>query len=197
MKKLLSVVGLIILVASVAQAQIDPDHNGLGVYFDQQGLIRCQNGVTPGMKSVYLIATNISQPGGIGGWECKVNNSNAMWMFLSATLAGVGPINLFTAPVFQVGLGVPMSPAPIMVLTTIQYFVQDMNPANFTISAIQYPSVPGVPAVYADGADVGNLVPFVSPQANWLLPVASANNPNCNIVGADPQTWGAVKGMFK
>lgn len=194
MKKLL-VLGLLLLMASTAMAQIDPDPNGIGVFFDQAGTIRCGQ-ATGGMLSVYVIASNISCPGGIGGWEANVTMNAPGLMYLSAVLAGTGPINLYTAPEFQVGLGVPMGYAPNMLLATVNYFVMAGTPGTFFVGPIVHPqSIPGA-ACYADGADVGHLVPFQPPQGLWTLPAALLNTP-CGLVGADPATWGGVKGMFK
>lgn len=194
MKKLLVLAGLTLLMASNAMAQLDPDPNGLGVFFSNTLPNRCESAM-PGMKSMYLVATNISQTG-IAGWECKVYCSNPMWMFLNVVYGGLGPINILTPPDFQVGLGVPMETTPFMVLATLNYFVQDMNAAYFRIGACSIPSTADAVPVYADAADVGNLIAFVSPQADWTLPVAMANVV-CSITDVQENTWGGVKGLFK
>ncbi len=197
MKKLLFLTGLLLLVSGVAMAQVDPDPNGLGLYYDMGGTVRCQDGIAPGMKSLYLIATDITQPT-LGGWECSISCDSPMWMFLSAVLAGTGPINLFTAPDFQVGLGIPMNNAPSLLLATINYFVQDMNPAALYIGPCSHPSTPLDPTpLYADGANVGILVPFQAVQGNWDLPVAFGNAGTCDIIAVENDTWGGVKGLYR
>ncbi len=199
MKKLLALLGLALLVSSSAMAQVDPDPNGLGIYFDMAGTVRCESGIAPALKSVYLVATNITQPT-LGGWEGHVYCDNAGWMFLSAVLAGTGPINLFTAPDFQVGLGVPMDAAPSMLLATVNYFPQNLDPAPFRLGPCQAPSLPDNPVpLYADGINVGILVPFQAPQGSFDLPVAYGNpaGGTCDIVAVEDDTWGGVKSLYR
>lgn len=194
MKKWL-VLGLVLLMASTAFAQVDPDPNGIGLYFDGAYMTRCGSAAS-GMLPLYLVASNLSTPGGLGGWEAMVTMNAPGLMFLSAVLAGQGPINLYTAPEFQVGLGVPMEFAPNLLLATINYFVMAGTPGTFYIGPIVHPQSIAGECCFADGADVGNLVPFQAPQGLWTLPAALLNTP-CDLVPVQDNTWGGVKGMFK
>jgi len=195
MKKLMLLVGMLLFVSNLASAQLDPDYNGLSVFFDAQTPVRCQM-VPTGLKTVYLVATNLSQVAGLSGWEGRVYCDNPAWMFLSATVHGNGPINILTPPDFMVGLYSPMESRPFMLLVSLQFFVQNLAPTPFRVGQCSSPSTPGAPC-YADGVDPGILVRFVSPAADWSLPVAWANSPDCNIVQIQDETWGGVKGMFK
>lgn len=195
MKKLL-VLGLTLLMASTAMAQVDPDPNGIGLFFDMGTYTTRCGSAASGMLPLFLVASNIETPGGLGGWEAQVRLNGAGLMFLSAVLAGQGPINLYTAPEFQVGLGVPMDFAPNLLLATINYFVMAATPATFYIEPIAHAQSIAGECCFADGADVGNLVAFQAPQGLWSLPAALLNQ-DCGLVAAEDETWGGVKGMFK
>lgn len=194
MKKLL-VLGLVLLMASTALAQVDPDPNGLGLFSDMGYMVRCSSAAGSTMLPLYLVASNISASG-LAGWECQVRMTGSGAMFLSAVMAGQGPINLYTAPEFQVGLGVPMDFAPNLLLATITYFVLAPVPTTFAIGPIDHPQSIAGECVYADAADVGHLIPFQPPQGSWDLP-AFVLNGVCDIVPVQEDTWGGVKGMFK
>lgn len=193
MKRLL-VLGLTLLMASNAMAQVDPDPNGIGLFFDTGYTNRCGT-VAGGMAAVYLVASNISMTG-LAGWEVQVRAEGAGAMFLNATLAGQGPINLWVAPEFQVGLGVPMVAQPNLLLATLNYFVMAPSPVILKVGPTDHvQSIPGE-ACYADMVDVGILVKFQPPQGSWTLPAAILNGA-CDIVDAQEETWGGVKGMFR
>lgn len=200
MRRLL-VLGLTLLMAGSAMAQVDPDPDGIGLFFDGAYTNRCGSAAS-GMLPLYLVASNLSNgANGLAGWEAQVSFDGAGVMFLNALLAGQGPINLYTAPEFQVGLGLPMEAAPNLLLATINYFVMAPTPAYFRIHPIAHAqSIPGE-CIYADGIDVGDLRPFqhpqgVGPQGAWTLPAAILNAP-CDVVAVEDDTWGGVKGMFK
>ena len=195
MKKVLALVALTLLMASSVTAQVDPDAEGFGVFFDLDYTSRCTTLSATGLLNAYVVASNISRPT-LGGWEGKVSIDNPNFMFMSATLAGSGPINMLTAPEFMVGLGVPMEAAPNLRLVTIVYYVMALQPANLFVGpCTSFQSIAGE-ACYADGADPGILVPFQAPAGSWLLPAAKVNQV-CDIVAIEDETWGGVKGMFK
>ena len=200
MKKVLALVGLTLLMAVPASAQVDPDLNGLGIYFDLNTFEqRCSpTGPAPmTMLYVYLVASNIRPDLTMGGWECSVYHDVPGLSYLSTTVHGQGPINIMTPPDFMVGLGMWMDWAPYHHLATLQYFVMSNVPATWRVGPLRgtFQSIPGE-ACYADGIDPGILVPFQPPQGSWDLPAAKLYQV-CDIVAVEDETWGGVKGMFK
>jgi len=70
MKKMIIALAVVALATS-AFAQIDPDANGIGFYFDDSAMENCATTVAPFSPiNGYLIATNIDQTSGISGFEC-------------------------------------------------------------------------------------------------------------------------------
>lgn len=66
-----------LLMVSLAAAQIDPDPDGMGIYFDSGGLINCLTGLEPdiyGPGFVYPLVARPSFPEdlGITGWEARL-----------------------------------------------------------------------------------------------------------------------------
>ncbi len=130
----------------------------------------------PGIQTVSLLLLNPSAET-IAGWELGVAVDHPeAWLFLSAMIWGQGPINLFVAPEFMVGLGVPYAPDPdgVLHLADLTYFVINTTRTDFFLHPIEYASVEGQ-IVYADGADVGNLVQMTPISGSFDLPVARAN----------------------
>ncbi len=186
---------LILLAAGTAGAQVDPEPDGLGIYFDPEATSICADYVGSGTLTTYLSATNVGQPGGVAGWEARLVTDTPDLLFLSAEVVGTGPINLFTAPDFQVGLGVPLACAPVLVLATVHYFVMVPGTVgSILVQPCSHPSLPGV-ACYAAGQDPDLLVPFHSVTGGWDGPAARVNA--CGIIGARDDSWGGVKALYR
>ena len=73
MRTITSLLSVILLLScSVAVGQIDPDPDGIGIYFDEEAT---QNSASAGAGppvQAYLVGTNLSQEGGIVYWEAMV-----------------------------------------------------------------------------------------------------------------------------
>ena len=206
MKALVIAAGLILVSASPGLAQLDPEPDSIGLFFDEAYTFPCLCSDATGPFPLYLVASEISCAGGLAGWEAMVSltpESTGLF-FLSATLSGTGPIMATTPPEFQVVLGVPMPQAPDLLLATLNYFATGPAAACFRIHPIRAPSLPGE-CSYVDGAVVDRLVPFVPPNT-WLGPAAFLNTVHCQCphnlncegqVVTKVATWGAVKSMFR
>lgn len=192
-------------LAAGAYAQLPPPGTDIvGIYTSnfQTDQPYCHyEGVGPQI-TVYIVYSGLSQSG-IAGWEVEVYQEGAGVMLLSATLLGQGPINLFNAPVFQVGLGVPMTePGPngTFAVASLLYFY--MGPAATTLSVgpmAQFTSWPEDPGPgYADAVDVGILQRCTNYQG-----LDSGQAFGFNTGPLDPpaaavdETWGGVKSMFR
>ena len=66
---------LSLLPVAIALAQIDPDPDGLGIYFDEAATQVVTTAGAMEELEAYLIATNCSQTGGIVMWEAYVTVS--------------------------------------------------------------------------------------------------------------------------
>ncbi len=205
MKKLL--IALLAAMASLALCSAAialpaPGDDIIGLYTESDGSgFAHYEGAGP-QVAVYIVYSGLSTPsGGLSGWETNVEQVGGGIMFLNATLLGTGAINLFQAPVFQVGLGVPMTtPGPdgTFAVASLNYFVTNpTDPTTLLLNAIPNTSWPEDPGPgYADAENVGILqrcTPSSGSQTDpsfgfWTGPLA---------IPAEEATWGGVKGMYR
>ena len=82
MKKSLLMLLILALACSNSFAQLDPDDDGIGVYFNP---CACNNCITfdAGPQTAFLVITHPTSPQGVAGWECK------MWAEGPAVITGV------------------------------------------------------------------------------------------------------------
>ena len=198
MKKLLALLAITV-VASGAMAQVDPDPDGIGVYFDTAGTVFEMNTVAP-FESVtaYLLITNPTDPSGVSGWEAVVDVIGAA-VAPSWTLAAGLDVDM-SANGFQVGIGVnPLAlPAgPAVVLATWTGFVMaPTDMVQFVVGpvpgSVSFADSPG----YASGDDAGALFPLqVSSGYPYGAPCAMING--TGVVANEDMNWSQVKNLFQ
>ncbi len=198
MRKLLVLLA-VALLASSAMAQIDPDDNGIGVYFDTEGTLVCATTAVP-FESVnaYLLITRPTDTSGVSGWEATITVGGAPVAPAWALAAGLDVDATDTG--FQVGIGVAplaLPYGPTVLLATWTGFV--MNPTDmvtFTISnivgSVSFDGTPG----YGSGADANVLIPL-QVSTGYPYVVCAQINGACDIVDNDDMSWGSVKTMFQ
>ena len=200
MKKLTALTSiLVLLLAGVAFAQADADPDGLGVYFDTDGINTCLNTAAP-FESVtaYLLVTNPSDLTGVSGWEARVEVVGPAvapaWTLAAGLDVDDDPAN------FQVGVGTiaPLPYGTTVVLSTWVGFV--MTPVtdvvNFVISnvpgSVSFADSPG----YAAGGNAGLLIPLqVSSGYPYGAPAAQINA--CDVVANEDMSFSNVKNLFR
>jgi hypothetical protein len=126
-------------------AQIDPDPFGIGMYFDQEAMEPCTNGVV-GDVDIYIIITGWYSSYGCDGWECHVEYElpAAAYQDLGWTLSSEGmAINLSTPPDFVVGIW-PSLPGPTIVVASQHLFALGAAACvRFFLRPADMPSRPG------------------------------------------------------
>ncbi len=198
----LCVTVLLLAGAAASPAAPPPGDDIIGLYTagDGSGFDRYE-GAGPTVR-VYIVYSGLTGTG-IGGWETNVEQVGAGVLFLSATLLGTGPVNLFTAPVFQVGLDVPMtSPGPYgtFAVASLNYFVTNPSaPTALLLNAIPDTSWPEDPGPgYADAEDVGLLIRCTPSSGSQVDPSFGFwTDPFCCGPPVEPWSWGAVKGLYR
>ena len=186
-------------VASYSFAIMDPDPDGIGIYFDLDANVVCHNTADPfELVTAYLIATNTTCDSGIGGWEA--------YILITGDAAA--------APAWTVdGFDTDPSPeafqvryicfwhfwSPTMVLATwTGYMLDPADTLSFYLSG--YPGseyFPNSPSYI--GADIGgNLYPLqVSTGTGQNLPVAMINSPSCDVLPNETMTVSTMKMLYK
>jgi hypothetical protein len=195
MRKWIALICLVSLAtAGGARAQIDPDPDGIGMYFDTAGTEYCRSAVT-GPTSVYLLATNISESSGLSGWEAHVTYTVPAGCFETGWVLPAGSLNVSTAPDFVVGLAAPAPYAPAILLGTYGILVFCPDCIEFYVGPSNTPSLPGVP-LYAAGDNPGSLIALQQSSGGPDNPVLQLNC-DCTIVGDEPTSFGGVKSMYR
>lgn len=184
---------------------IDPDADGIGIYFDEGAGADswCTSGTVGSQVTAYLCLTRAQDNSGFTNWEGRIESSvgDALAGF---NIRGDGT-NLATAPEFVVTYGTPL---PWQISTVLLDITVDVL-WEWSIALRIWPaSVPSggdeLPAYatassggvyrtlgYSFGWDQGTKVP------NWC---ASINDGGCSTgpsVNADDSSWGAVKALYR
>lgn len=193
--KILLVV-LFIVLAFDAGAQIDPDPDGIGIYFDLEAT-QVSTTVEVGESVMgYLIATNPSQEGGLAFWVATVHSA-------------APEVIIWGVPANGVNIATNMPPGG----PTFFFVVSSSTPP---------PSLQGITllgtlwvTVLVDGpiglevhGDAGYEFPMYrvddpNGQDHWLFPssggtdlpvaVINGNAP----IAAEPHSWGQVKSLYR
>jgi len=185
-------------MAGVAQAQLDPDDDGIGVYFDP---CACNNCITmdAGSHQAFLVITHPTSPTGIRGWEAK------LWAEGPIFITGVDllgqTVNVGVAPEYLVGTAEPMiNPFiyPAVVIAVIHFYLESTTePANFFIDGVRFHSLPEKQTAYLDADDTEIIKKLQQSTGGAAFPVAVING-NCDdVVAVEGETWGGVKALFR
>jgi len=203
MRKLFALLIGLGMVSSLAMAQVDPDDNSMGVYFDTDAYVTEDFTAAPFEPvSAYLVVVNPTSAS-ISGWECMVNVSGILvapfW-----TYAG-GGLNIFDAVstgLFNVGVGLdPLALVPVnnvCVLATWTGFI--MSPPDIVTFTV-YPFPGSVTFVdnpgYVDGGDVGIVVPCGVSTGYPYGNACATINLTEPVIPNKEMTWGGVKALYQ
>ncbi len=198
MKKFATLLGLALLALALpASAQ---DNNGIGFYWDEAGTTNYLASAAPySSLNVYLMATRITQPGGLSGWEAEVAVIPAPSFPPTYTLNNNG-LNVLSAPIFQVGMANALPWAPAIKLLTIT-LLNFGTPFSLAVGPCTPSSFGGLRPGYAAGDNPGNLV-GLTPAASVPVP----GRPNFFTVGSfmepapvavENDSWSGVKNLYQ
>lgn len=186
---------VVLFLATTASAQLDPDTDMMGIYFDSAATSVCEDLPLFVPSSLYVCLTNASSSSGISGFEFMVTISPPPAIPPTYTLPS-GSINVVTPPNFICGLAAPIPWSPSIVMLTIGIIPLDPLPIYFTLG----PSVPsdfGPLVGYAVGNDPGILKSCgYSVSGAGICAIANLG-PSCGVVASEELTWGNVKSMFR
>ena len=199
MKNLVTVACLcaLLIACGTAFAQLDPDEDGIGVYFDPCACVNCVP-MEAGPQQGYIVITHpTSQEAGVGGWEAQIWCEGPA--VITATLYEGQSINFLNPPDYVVGLGTPLyNPFmyPAVVVATLEFLITDTSaPVNFYINGIYKHSLPERVPCYLDGADYNIIIPLQQPTGGPDIPVATING--ACAVPTETVSWGEVKSLYR
>lgn len=197
MKKFALVIFLTALLTGNAFAQLDPDDDGIGVYFDPCACVNCLT-LDQGEHLGYLVVTHPTSPGGVGGWEAKVWAEGPAFVTEWDLLGNA--INVATREdEFIVGLGEPlMNPYsfPAVVVAILHVLIVDTSePVNFYIDGVYFASHESGQPAYLDGDDYETIKSLGQSTGGPGYPVATING-EC-AVATEPATMDGIKALFR
>jgi len=200
MKTLLTLL-VVVLVPVGVMATVDPDPNGIGVYFDLDGDVVCTTTSAPFANTVaYLLVTNPDASSGVSGWEAQIWTEGAapaapMWTLSAGLDVDPSPAG------FQVGIGT-ISPLPygitVLLATWSAFVMSPFDEISFFVTgvpgSVSFPGSPG----YAVGDNAGDLRPLqVSSGTGLTAPVAMINSIECSVVANEDMTFSGVKALYR
>jgi hypothetical protein len=199
MKKWIMLLALgAIVAASAAMAQEDPGRNGIGLYLTSYGCGTCCS--TPATTfPIYLVATNVSAPSGIIGWEMEISwDGPAIDEDYTIETVNGQYLNFETEPKFSVGLTVPLpNPSTFILLMTMEITVESTTePVTFYIDGLRFAhSLPERVPAYAAGNNPANIVELKQSTGGADYPVLTLNG-DCAVANEE-MAWSSVKDLFR
>lgn len=179
---------LLLLTAGAALAQIDPDPDGIGIYFDTGATEVCKYTPTFQVFTAYVCLTHPSGSNGVAGWAGRVETPPVILQL--AVRHPVLSRNIGEAPDFIVGYSQSIPSADVVVLMEIDLMAVDEQPV-----VIRLDHADGQPACYADGADPRILIPMYPSSGSWASYVAVVNG-DCDVIANEDFTWGRLKALY-
>ena len=186
MKKLALGALLVVLLSGSALA-----HNGAISLYTDETITIC-NAAMEAYQSVTIGIYYVRDQGPDMGSaaQFKIASSNAAGMIVDAQwsplLSGsIGQVDTGISLAFSQCLGQDQAVAYI---GTITVFYADVTPVTFNIRVVEHPE-PNPPAISITECDPLN--PIVNVLGGWFV-----FNGSCN-PGVEPQSWGAIKGLFR
>lgn len=164
-----------------ALAQVNPDPDVLGLYFDTAATTTAAEVPVFTPFNMYLIVTNPTAVTGISGWECSIEKTSAAFFKTGETLAGgsdwaSGEYDYFV----PIGRPLALPSQPVVLLATIRCFMLDTNPCEFYLHPGTRPSVPGA-MIYAADNDPGDFRILNWSSGAEETPVAVLNPPSTTV----------------
>ncbi len=180
-----------------ALAQVDPDVDMMGIYFDQHANDVCSDLPLYTPTDLYICITNASSSSGISGWEASVTINPAPAIPPTYSLLGTGALNVSAAPDFIVGLATPIPWSTSISVARITVTMLTADPIFFILDRAATGSFGNFPG-YAAGDDPGHLQSCgFSVGAADICAVGNMGEEDCGVLPADDDTWGGVKALFR
>lgn len=112
------------LLAGTRTAAAEPVADGIGIYCDVNASGHCCYAASYALLTMYVVASNLSEPAGIGCWEAKVLYEPAAWPAgLTWSVCGEGAVFVpQDAPVFRVCIPAGLAAAPAVPLLSFTTF---------------------------------------------------------------------------
>lgn len=203
--KFASILACVLLTLSGAALgdPVDPDPNGIGVFFDEGGEVLCVDTAVGNQLTAYLCLTRAADQTGFTAWEGRLEAS-APNVLVDFTLRG-DATNAATEPEFVVSLGTPL---PYQLSTVLLEMTVEAS-WEWAISLRVWPAssprgIANLPA-YETAGNPGVFTALQYPLGwdedtevpNWGAGINNDNCPGGPLVATEGQTWGTLKALYR
>ncbi len=195
--KTILVIVVVLFLPGLVFGQLDPDPDGIGIYFDYGANETCKD-FWGGTMVGFLVITNPSIDTGISGWRCHVDyipeDLRLNWLLKGSMF------NISEPPNFVVGLRSQSSPRlPIssaVVVASFSLYLSGPHCIRFRVRESDPVFIFPAALTYTDGLDSSVVIPL-HPAAGDV-PNASLNCEDCDpAVPNEVRTWGRVKALYR
>lgn len=149
---------LVLLAGAPARAQLYPEPNRVGIYFDTGAMTNWRTVQGGYFATAYLILTNPTGVGyGVDGFECRVNAPANAWLY--DIQLPTGSINIRTLPSLTVGLATPLPLTPTVTLASIHFMANNSSPGAWSLTPVPDADavIPGAMAYGTSDPVIGHL----------------------------------------
>lgn len=197
MRKLLLALFILPALAGVAHAQLDPDDDGIGIYFDPCACNNCIS-MDVGAHRAFLVITHPTSPQGVHGWEAKLTTAGPIFLTFVNVMGNNVNVGILPGE-YIVGVVDPLiNPFtyPAVVIAIVDFYLTSTaTPSQFFIDGVFFHSLPEKVPAYLDGSNTDIIKELKQSTGGRLFPVATING-DC-AVAVEGQTWGDVKALFR
>ncbi len=207
MGKMVTLLCLVCLCwTAAAPAQVDPDSDSIGIYFDADAYIYCVNEDFGVQLNAYLCLTRASAQSGVSAWEALVEVTSDTSV-LGWNLRGQA-VNSTTPPEFVVQMTESFPWASSIVLLEIPCSVATAHPIVFRIHPVSDPTITTTPfplPAYAAGDNSSDYRSLgyswgwdpVTGIPNWCAVVNPAGDCLDDPTETETTSWGKIKALYQ
>jgi len=187
---------MLLLTAGSAVAQTVSENDRLGMYFDAGGVsMQLSSAPLYTQITICLLLTRPTATTPIDDWECALSTQpDPMPGELTVTLAGEG-VNSTALPNYRVSIASPLTPAPAVVLATLQTLNFGV-PSTFYFRASSpsvFPSAP-LPAYHVSGETDWRATPGCFPRTPPGTYLGCCLNYYCISLPTEQSAWSCREG---
>jgi len=191
-----------LLAESPTCAQVDPDPDMIGIYFDEGATSYCIAAPVGETVTAYLCITQATALSGISGWEATIEVTEGV-VILEWNLRG-DAINVLPPPEFVVSLGECLPWAPSIVLLEFAIGVFGLEPIELRVAPAIGPPLPPPPCplpLYEACGGTGDYVMLgysggCNPAFCRSNVCAMINGDGSVLAGGEP-SWGQIKAIYR
>lgn len=180
---------LTILSVPLASAQVDPDPDGIGIYFDLEASVVAATATTGEVVQAFLIGTNLSQAGNIDYWETRLCPGPGAAIYGSPRGSFNYATNMPGDPCWSCVALYSEPPLPAQVVTILADLEIEILDGTASIDLF----VLGEDRYRMDGA--ATEFPLYPSSGSAEMPVAVINGDVP--VDVEEGAWGQVKAMYR